>query len=95
MRSDELLTAHPEYLALALGDTSRPRLYRDLLGDEDRADSLKAMREATDGGFPLVGPRLKAQLEETGVRFERATPGPRADPSADEPAAGQLAFLTE
>jgi putative transposase len=95
LRSDELLTPHPEYLALGLDDTSRPRLYRDLLSDEDRTESLKAMREATDAGFPLVGSRLKAQLERAGVRFERATPGPRADPGVDEPAAGQLAFLTE
>ena len=95
LRSDELLTPHPEYLALGLDDTSRPRLYRDVVNDEDRAESLKNMREATDAGFPLVGPRLKAQLEEIGVRFERAAPGPRAQPSVAEPIAGQLAFPTE
>jgi putative transposase len=94
VRRDELLTAHPEYLALGLDDIARPRLYRNLLNDEERADALKVMREATDAGFPLVGARLKAQLEQAGVRFERAAPGPRAQPGASEPT-GEFAYLTK
>jgi hypothetical protein len=33
--------------------------------------------EATSGGFPLVGDRLKSELEASGARFERGKPGPR------------------
>src|SRR4051812_5493709 len=75
-RSDELLTPHPEYLALARDEAARPRAYRGLLNDADEADSLKALREATDVGIPLVGAHLKARLEKAGVRLERGTPGP-------------------
>ena len=95
LRTDELLTPHPEYIALGLDDVSRPRLYRDLLKDEDRSDSLKALRDATDAGFPLVGARLRSQLQAAGVRFERATPGPRTQAGASASLVGQLALLTE
>jgi len=94
-RRDELLTPHDEYLALGTDETSRPRVYRELLDDEDRAGSLKAIRDATDAGFPLVGARLKAALEQAGVRFERATPGPRARPGSAEATSDQFASLTE
>ena len=93
LRSDELLTRHPEYLALGSDDRTRPRAYRDLLCEEDRPDSLKAIREATDAGFALVGAQLKAELEKAGARLERGTPGPRAA-RAPEDSTADL-FLTD
>lgn len=78
LRSDSIVEPHAEYLALGHDEVSRPRAYRDLLGEKEVADSLKALREATDAGFPLVGVRLKSELEKVGARLERRTPGRRA-----------------
>lgn len=93
-RSDVLLTAHVEYLALSESADSRYRAYRGLLGVADDPGFLSEMRKATDAGFPLVGEVLKAKLEAEGVRLEADRPGPKADPSTDA-AAGQLSLLTE
>jgi hypothetical protein len=43
---------------------------------------LRAMREATHAGFPLVGEHLKVRLEKQGARLDRGKPGPRAEPEA-------------
>jgi putative transposase len=77
-RPDSLLTPHPEYLALGLDEMSRHRAYRDLLAAGDHAASAKELREATDAGYPLVGERLRAQLQKDGARLSRGTPGPRS-----------------
>jgi REP-associated tyrosine transposase len=94
LRRDELLTPHPEYLALGAGEMSRPRAYADLLNDPEPSDSLKALRAATDAGIPLVGARLKEELEKAGVRLERGTPGRRVRGDGAEDTTGELAFLT-
>ena len=95
LRRDELLSPHDEYLALGRDEAALHRLYRGLLSDEDSIDSLEAMRGATHTGFPLVGPQLKAQLAEAGVRLERATPGPRRQANTGGDTTGALAFLTD
>ena len=78
LRSDSIIEPHAEYLALGRCDeASRPRAYRELLSDTEATDSLKALRDATDAGFPLVGVGLKSELEKVGARLERGTPGRR------------------
>ena len=94
LRSDSIVEPHAEYLALGRDEASRPRAYRDLLNDVDAADSLKALRDATDAGFPLVGVQLKSELERVGARLERGTSGRRASDS-DGDATSQLTLLTE
>ncbi len=84
LRSDELLTRHPECLALGPDERARRRAYSDLLREDDRPDSLRAIREATEAGFALVGAQLKAALEKAGARLERGTPGRRAVRMRDE-----------
>ena len=81
-REDTLLTPHPEYAALGLDAASRWRSYQRLLADADESLFLSAMREATDAGYPLIGERLKAELEKRGARLARSKPGPRAAPAA-------------
>jgi putative transposase len=76
LRQDALLTPHPEYLALGIDESSRRRAYGRLVMDDDEPDVLQTMREAVDAGYPLVGGRLKAELERAGARFERGRPGP-------------------
>jgi putative transposase len=77
LRTDPLLAPHPEYLALGLNDSSRQRAYQQLLGVADDDGFLKSVREATDGGFALVGEELKTRLEQAGARLEPDKRGPR------------------
>jgi putative transposase len=76
--SNALLTAHPEYLALAADDTSRHHAYEGLFAIDDEPAFLAAIRDATNGGFALVGERLKSRLPANlQARLERKPPGPR------------------
>jgi putative transposase len=71
------LTAHAEYLALGEDDAARRGAYRKLLDLGDDPIAVKSLREATGGGYPLVGEPLKAKLTTNGARVERGKPGPR------------------
>ena len=95
LRADPLLAPHAEFLALSGEEMSRRRAYRDLINDAEPSHSLKALRDATDAGIPLVGKRLKEQLEKAGVRLKRAAPGPRVRGDGAEDTTGELAFLTK
>jgi putative transposase len=76
---DQLLTPHPEYLALGMDETSRHAAYSGLFAAGDDPAFLAAIRDATNGGFALVSEQLKATLPaETQRRLERRAPGPRA-----------------
>jgi putative transposase len=76
LREDPLLTPHAEYLSLGLNDASRQAAYQQLLGVADDDGFLRSVREATDGGFALVGDELKSRLEQAGARLEPGKPGP-------------------
>jgi len=81
--SSKLLTPHPEYMALAADDTSRVIAYQSLFAMDDEPAFLAAIRDATHGGYALVGERLKASLPEAlQERLERKAPGPRAKPKS-------------
>ena len=74
---NQLLKPHAEYVALAIEDAARNRAYEDLLAADDDPGFLAAIRDATNGGFALVGDRLKAALPaEVQSRLERKPPGP-------------------
>jgi len=81
---DPLLTPHAEYLALADEPTKRCRGYLGLFASGKDEALTSAFREATDGGYPLVGDALKARLAAAGVRLERAKPGPRRENEKEE-----------
>ena len=96
MRSDELLTSHPEYLALGLERATRRRAYAQLVAGDDEPQFLEKMREATDCGLALVGEALRARLEKEGARLERGKSGPAAQATTNGcEQSGQLALLTE
>lgn len=82
--ADPRLAPHPEYLALGLEGTSRQRAYQQLLGVADEEGFLRRMREATDGGFALVGDALKSRLAQASARLE---PGKAGRPLKPEGAA--------
>ncbi|HEY8249936.1 MAG TPA: transposase [Burkholderiales bacterium] len=81
--NNKLLTPHPEYSALALNDASRHTAYQGLFAAADDPAFLAAIRDATNGGFALVGEALKASLPANlQHRLERKQPGPRPAPTA-------------
>ena len=74
---NKILTPHPEYLALANNEAARHRAYESLLGTEDEPAFLTAIRDATNGGFALVGDQLKSALPpDVQRRLKRRPPGP-------------------
>jgi putative transposase len=80
---NQLLSHHAEYVALSHDEGLRRATYRQLFDEEDEARFLKTIREATNGGFPLLGERLKAQLAAAGRQLEPRKPGPT--PKQDQP----------
>jgi len=94
-RPDALLTPHPEYLALAEDENRRSAAYVGLFQTQEDEVLTAALREATDGGYPLVGDALKSGLAATGARVERGKPGPREETAAAEQTRAQLDLLTE
>ena len=63
----------------ALEDRRRAE-YRRLFEEVLEASLLKSIRDATNGGYPLVSDAYKSRM--TGYRTERGKPGPRAEAPA-------------
>jgi putative transposase len=84
MRSDPLITPHPEFLALGAVPGTRHSAYRGLF--EQRLDPglQKAIRDATNGGYPLASEAFKAiVLAPSGWRTGPGEPGrPAKSPDA-------------
>jgi len=75
--ANRLLTPHPEYLALAIEEAARYRAYEELFAVGDDPAFLAAIRDATNGGFALIGEKLKAALPpHVRRRLERKPSGP-------------------
>jgi putative transposase len=90
---NKLLTPHAEYLALSRDEASRQSAYRQLFDQGDDPAFLAAIREATNGGFPLVGEKLKAQITASGRRVEPKKPGPAPRTAQQEDLlSGELGF---
>jgi putative transposase len=74
---DPVLTAHVEYAGLGLNPVSTRIAYRALFEIPEDAALTKAIRDATNGGYPLVGDALKGQLVKQARRtLARRKPGP-------------------
>jgi putative transposase len=72
-----LLTPHGEYLALGIEQPTRVESYRELLAQPDDPAFVAAIRDATKGGFALVGDSLRSKLpQEMLERLDRKSPGP-------------------
>jgi len=93
LRDDPLITAHPEYEALALDPAMRRSAYERMLDEIDNDAFITDMREATHAGYPMVSAGLKSELERQGARFERGKPGPREDSAARDDNSAQLALI--
>jgi putative transposase len=70
---DALLTPHVEFLSLGLDAATKRTAYRSLFERPEDPALTNAIRDATNGGYPLVGDVLKRQL----VKQARRTLAPR------------------
>jgi putative transposase len=86
--------AHAEYEALATTIERRQAAYRGLFALPQDPTFLEAIRDATHGGYPLIGGALKARLIAEGrEHLERGKPGPQPDDAPENaPLNGELAF---
>ena len=83
-RSDPLITPHPEYVALAAEKENRCAVYRALFEQRLEPGLQKAIREATNGGYPLASEAFKQTvLAPLGCRTEPGQVGrPVKEPEA-------------
>lgn len=78
MRRDPLVTPHAEYLALSAGDEARYAAYRRFFEHEHEPELVAAIRNATNGGYPLAGDAFKASvLAPLGARTGPGKRGPK------------------
>lgn len=70
-----IVEPHVEYKALATSEAERRARYGALLHAKDDASVAASLRDATLAGLPLVGERLKTQLQASGARVERGKAG--------------------
>jgi putative transposase len=85
MRSDPLIAEHPEFHALGTMAERRHSAYRRLCDQRVEPGLQKAIRDATNAGYPLASETFKAAvLEPLGLRTGPGEPG---RPSARSPEA--------
>jgi len=75
--TDPMVKPHAEFLALS-NRASPHATYRALFAQPLEEGMVRAIREATNGGYPLASEDFKARaLVPRGFRIERGKPGPR------------------
>lgn len=76
LRKDPLISPHPEFAALGSEGNARHEAYGGLFDQALEASTLDAIREATNGGYPLGSEVFKDGIEmSTGRRIERGQAG--------------------
>ena len=89
MRSDPLVTAHPEYTALGSDPATRHAAYRALFEHRLEPGLQKAIREATNAGYALASETFKrVVLGPLGFRTQPAKAGRPARPPGGAYAVG-------
>lgn len=84
MRTDPLLKPHVEFLALSADAAECHRTYRRLVDDGLEVPLLKAIREATSGGYPLATEAFKAGLTvPIGRKLDRGRAGRKSGSDPD------------
>ena len=79
VRSDPFLGQHPEFFALALDREERHRAYRGLFDEHMDEPLLRAIRDATNTGYPLASEAFKTRvLAPLGWKTAPCKPGPRS-----------------
>jgi len=85
-RSETLISPHPEFLALGNESLKRHESYGSLFADDVDTSLMRAIRESTNGGYPLGSESFKSSMSGlVGRRLERKKPGrPSKASSFDE-----------
>jgi putative transposase len=84
LRVDPLIVAHEEYLALGSNEKSRRDAYRGLFDQVLEPSFLVAIREATNGGYPLSSDSLRRDIASMNPRrTEPGRPGRRRKSGSD------------
>jgi putative transposase len=84
LRSDPSISHHTEYVALASDKERRQAAYRGLFAQRLEPGLQRAIRDATNGGYPLASEAFKRTvLEPQGYRIEPGQPGRPAAKSPD------------
>jgi putative transposase len=73
-RSDPMIAPHAEFIALGADLPARQAAYRVLLEEALHPAVLQAIRNATNGGYPLASESFKSRIG-TVERNERGRPG--------------------
>ena len=83
---DDLLRAHPEYLALGRHDGSQQCAYRSLFQDGMESSLLERIRNATNSGYPLSSESFKSSITHAhGWRLAPRPPGrPKKEVKSDD-----------
>jgi putative transposase len=91
------LSPHAELIALGEDSSSRHTAYRLLFSEEMDSQILAEIREATNGGYPLISDSLKTAISAaTARRLERGKAGrPPRDPAGDDDGSKQTGLFPE
>lgn len=77
--SDPFLSPHPEFVALATDSENRHGAYRALFNEAMDEPLLRAIRDATNTGYPLASDGFKSSvLAPLGRKTAPGKPGPRS-----------------
>ena len=93
-RTDPLISAHEEFIALGGNEGDRFSSYRALVEQQLDEQVLREIRNATNGGYPLASEQFKTSvIERLGWKTQPGKPGPRTKAStAPEPDSRQTEF---
>jgi len=77
-RTDPLISAHHEFVALGESEHHRFSSYRALVEQQLEEAVLREIRDSTNGGYPLASEQFKSSvIEPLGWKTEPGKPGPR------------------
>ncbi|HEV3010087.1 MAG TPA: transposase [Burkholderiales bacterium] len=94
-RSDPFVSPHLEFLALAAHVEKRYTSYRALFEGEMDQPLLEAIRDATNGGYPLVSDTFKTTaIAPLGWKTAPGRPGPRSNSGPDPEFGKRVRTLT-
>ena len=94
-RSDPSVSPHAEFLALATETPKRHAAYRALFESEIDETMLEAIRDATNGGYPLASGAFKnSVIAPRGWKTEPGKPGPRSNSHPDPELGKRVTTLT-
>jgi putative transposase len=83
-RSDPFVAPHAEFGALASDGAKRQAAYRALFDTQLDEPLLRAIRDATNGGYPLASDSFKSKVvTPLGARTAPGKPGPRRNSGSD------------